>query len=373
MASRQWGCPLLQGDTSLTSTSFPNLISRGLPVFTSTGTAANATSSNYNNILTLTATSGTIALDISGVAVAQKTTNALYWYDETGVDTTTLYFDVGNATGGGGVKNNQPAAYTLEGNTGAGGGSPPGSGWVTLATIANGLASRKHVLSGASSLAGYNWVRMNISSSSSSAISLKLDLWDISRGNKDILQLADSRGWFGNTHKNPHGGSVVCDSLGNQMQSTLGYYVPTINAGMSGAKAADIDALVNGWLTTLGSFYAVTMEIGINDATASPWSSGWTTSVQSIVNKCLAAGITKFFLETIGDSTSAGVHTNILSGYLTAIAGIISGTPGCFAGYDTYTYLNANPGLISGDLIHETDQGFVNVLTNKAVFYPSRL
>lgn len=351
------------------------LLSRALPVFASSGTAANGVSSDYNTPWTTTGATATYAMDISGLSAAQKTVNALYFYGESGVDTTTLYADMAHPTGAGGLLSLMPTAYTVEGNTGAGGGSPPGSGWTTLLTVAsNSLASQRCVLSGASALTGYNWVRLNITASSGSTISIKLDLFDESGGSRWILQLGDSRGWFGNTHRKPHGGSVSCDSLGNLMQPVLGYYAPHINMGMSGAQAADIDSLVNGWIAILGVPYAVTMEMGINNATASGWSSAYTTSMQSIVTKCLNAGARKFFLETIGDSTNSTVHSNINSGYLTAIAGIISGTTNCFAGFDTYTFLNNTPSYLSGDQIHETDTGFVALTTAKgAPFYATKL
>lgn len=352
---------------TLASPTLPALVSRSLPVSVSSGTSSSVVSSDYNTIWSSTGTSATIALDISTLSSAQKAAMALYWYDESGVDTTTLYFDVARPTGSGGSKNNQPAAYTIEGNTGAGGGAAPGSGWTTLATITNGYASRKHLLT----LTSYNWVRMNISSSSSSVISLKMDLWNIAGGNRDILRIGDSRVWFGDCHKNPHGGSSAADALGNLMQPTCGFYAPTLNTGMSGAKASDIDSLIAQWLTDMPGFKYATLNIGINDALASGWSSGWTTSYQSIVNKLIAAGVTPF-CETIGDTSSSGAHAN-LAAYNSAIAGVISGTPGALTGYDEYTFFVNNPSYISGDQVHATDAGFAALRAAKATYYASRI
>jgi hypothetical protein len=351
-------------------TGIPVLLSRSLPVYASTGTAANVISSNYNNVWSSSGSSATVALDISGLTSAQKTTNKLYWYDESGADTTTLYFDVARPTGTGGAKNNQPATYTIEANTAAGG-SLPGSGWVTLLTITNGYASRPHVLSGASSLASYNWVRMNIATSSSSVISLKLDLVDTSAGVRDIFHIGDSRVWFGLNHADPHGAGTACDSLGNLMQPTCGFYASTIDAGMSGAKAGDIDTLMAQWLTDMPGFKYATLNIGINDALASAWSGAWTTSYQSIVNKLITAGVTPF-CETIGDTSSATPHAN-LPNYNTAIAGVVSGTPQALTGFDEYAFFVANPSYISGDQVHATDAGFAALRTAKATYYASRI
>jgi hypothetical protein len=341
----------------------PNLLSRGLPTFVSSGTAADAVSSNYNNIWQSSGSTATITQDISGLTSAQKATLALFLYCETGVDTTTLYFDVARATGGGGVKSNQPSAYTIQGNTAAGGGAAPGSGWATLLTVTNGYASRKHTFS----LSGYNWYRLNITSSSSSVIALKMDLWDVSGGQRDIIHLGDSRTWFGLNHANPHGGSTARDSLGNLMQPTALFYAPTLNTGMSGAKATDINTLVAQWLTDLGSFKIATLNIGTNDALATGWSSAWSTQYQGIVNKLITAGC-KVYCESIGDIASSGPHS-ALAAYNSAIASIVSGTTGAFAGYDEYTFFVNNPSFISGDGVHATDAGFAALRSAKSTFY----
>src|SRR6185295_14985598 len=74
------------------------LLSRGCPVFATTGTAANATSSNYNSICTSTGTPQEIALDISGLNAGQKASNELYWWNVG----SQFYFDYTHAGGLGG-------------------------------------------------------------------------------------------------------------------------------------------------------------------------------------------------------------------------------------------------------------------------------
>src|SRR6202034_3349277 len=124
------------------------------------------------------------AFDISTLSSGQKQSNLLMWYGESGVDTTTLYYDLAHATGTGGVLNDAPTTYTIDVNTGAGGGSPPGSGWSTLQSVTNGYASRRHALS-AGALSGQNWVRMNMTASSGSVYAMKADLWDTSGAYRD--------------------------------------------------------------------------------------------------------------------------------------------------------------------------------------------
>jgi hypothetical protein len=358
---------LRHGVTTAPPPSIPVLLSRALNVFTTTGTAANATSSNYNNILQMTAATGSVWMDISTLSSAQKSSLALYLYDEIGPDTTTLYFDLAHATGGGGTQPNLPTAYTIQGSTQAGGGgAAPTTGLSTLVTVTNGYMSRKHTFSAA----GQNWVGIVVTASSGSNLQFKCDLWDVSGGQRDILHVGDSRVWFGLNHANPHGGTTACASLGDLMQPTCGFFAPTLNTGMSGAKAADIATLVGGWLGNIPTPTNATVNIGINDATATPWGSGWTTSFQSIVTQLKSAGVQKVFCETIGDSSNATIHGE-LPAYNSAIAGVITATSGAFAGFDEFAFFVANPSFLSGDGIHATDAGFAALRTAKAAFYAS--
>jgi hypothetical protein len=346
------------------------LVSRSLPVVSSSGTAANATSSNYNSLLQITGTNGSVWIDISSLTDAQKASMALYWYNEVGVDTTTLYFDLENKTGTGGAQTNLPTAYTIKGSTQAGGGSSvPSSGITTIATVSsNSYQSRKHSFSAS----GYNWIGMDISSSSGSNIQLKLDLWDVRAGQRDIFHVGDSRTWFGLRHGNPHGGSTARDALGNLMQPTTGFHVPTICAGMSGANVANIVPLISEWMTAMPGFKRATVNLGINDALAAAHGSTWTNNYQSLVNALLSAGVEKVFCETIGDTPASTPHAN-LAAYNTAIANIVSGTPGCFAGFDEYQFFVDTPSYISGDQVHATDAGYAALRTAKADFYASRI
>jgi hypothetical protein len=357
---------ILQGGAAfaIPPSGVPNLLSRTLPVYTTTGTSSYTTASNYNNIWTSSGTADTIWIDVSTVSSADLASVALYWYDESGVDTTTLYFDVAHATGGGGVKNNQPATYNILGSTISGGGSPPSSGTTIAGVITNGYASNLIKFS----LTGYNWVGFQILTSSSSAISIKCDLFDIHLGTRDIWFVGDSRTWFGTCHKNPHSGTVSAAAIADQMQPTAGFFAPFLNLGMSGAKAADMASLVPGWLTAMGAPHSVIFNIGINDATAGPWGSGWSTSFQSAVNSMISAGVSKVFCESIGYTTNSGVASELPT-YNSAITTIVNATTGCYTGWDNYTFYLDNPSYISGDTIHPTDAGFAAQRTAQAAFY----
>jgi lysophospholipase L1-like esterase len=212
---------------------------------------------------------------------------------------------------------------------------------------------------------------MNVTSSSGSNIQLKADIWDVSGGSRLVLQMGDSRNWFGNNHGYPHGGSVACDSLGNLMQPVARFYAPVFNLGMSGAKAADIDTLIAQWLTDFGSAQGrigtILLNVGINDCLASAVSSGFTTPYQSVVSKGIAAGA-KVRCESIGDTTASTPHAN-LPGYNSAITSIVAGTPGAYNGTDEYTLSVNNPSWLSGDGVHDTDTGFAGVRTQRSIDY----
>ncbi len=328
------------------------LVSRGLPVFATSGVAANAISANYNNVVASTGTPERISLDLAGLTAAQKASMALYIYN----DATTQSFCTTGSLIGSFV--DVPTGYTVEANTGAGGGSPPTSGWSTLASVSGSIYSqRRHAIS----LSGYNWVSVNISASSNTNAQLKVDLYDVSAGNRDVFFVGDSRTYFGMGHQNP---GAACDSFGNLVAtSAFGRVVPQINGGMSGWKVSDVAGAISRYLAAYPCKYVV-INAGTNDATASGWFTQWDTDMTAIVNACKASGATTF-LETIG--VSPGVAANVGT-YNSHIASIVSAT-GCQAGWDAATEWTNTQGLIDVDTIHRIPAGNVNDRTKRAAFY----
>lgn len=336
------------------------LLSRGLPVFATTGTAANATSSNYNNVCTSTGTPQEIAIDISGLNAGQKTSNELYWWNVG----SQFYFDYTHAGGLGGSLTNGPVNYTIDGNTAAGG-TKPTSGWTNLATVtSNVYTSRKHAIS----LTGYNWVRLNVTSSSNTNIAIKVDLYDVSQGSAFTLLIGDSRVNYSMYSNNPSNnatyGTTSCECFTNLIQPVTGWYVPAVNMGMSGFNSTDVSPLISGWLTDFPGAQYATVNLGTNDANQGAFSSAFTTAMTSIVNTLQGAGIT-VFLETIGGTTDSTVNGRLPS-YNSAIASIISST-GCRAGLDMLTLYNSNLGLM-GDALHMGSAGQALQRTASAAF-----
>jgi hypothetical protein len=84
-----------------------------------------------------------------------------------------------------------PIDYTIEINTGAGGGMPPTAGWTTVATVTNNIKnSLEHLVA----LNGANWVRMNISKGPPNAqVSIDMDVHSAPDGATDAwLFMGDS-------------------------------------------------------------------------------------------------------------------------------------------------------------------------------------
>lgn len=345
---------------TLARTQASQLLSRSIPVFATTGTAANATSSNYNNVCTSTGTPQEIALDISGIPPNQKTSNEFYWWNVG----SQFYFDYAHAGGLGGSLTNGPVAYTIDGNTAAGG-TKPTSGWTNLVTVTgNVYTSRKHSIV----LTGYNWVRINVTSSSNTNVAIKVDLYDTSQGSALILNVGDSRYnysmYTNNPSNNPTYGTTTCDAFTNLVFPITDFFMPQINMGMSGFNSTDVSPLVSGWMTDFPGAKYATVNLGTNDANQGAFSSAYTTAMTTIVNALQTAGAT-VYLETIGATTDATVNGRLTS-YNGAIPGIIAST-GCKAGADIFTLYTNNINLM-GDALHMGSAGQTLERTFRAAF-----
>src|SRR4051812_25561791 len=136
------------------------VISRNAPAFTNDDCdggypARNADDANYTSrwFTCDTAVSASnakwLAYDLSGVSAAKRGQVVVAWFNDpiTGAYDHTVINNYGY---------NNPAAYTLEVNSAAGGGAAPTSGWTTVATVAgNTYNARQHLVD----LDGANWLR----------------------------------------------------------------------------------------------------------------------------------------------------------------------------------------------------------------------
>jgi lysophospholipase L1-like esterase len=347
------------------------LISLGVPS-SATNTAYPATFANDSDYNTEWRSNGaptTLALDLSGVASAQRQSVWLVWYsdDTYGYDRTLL----------GQTGYNNVGAYTIEANAAAGGGAAPTTGWVQLARLsANTLHSYSHNLD----FAGYNWIRGNFSASDGSPgnsdIALNLDIYNSSSGVTD--------GWFfdgdsitancmahGNINaedQNNPGSYIViaAKSFGQQVNAIVGNDTPLQeNAGMPGFKSGDMTPYLAGWLKNVPSKY-VTINLGTNDAAGGIDPAAFYANMQTLVQAVIAAGKVPI-VPTIPYSSGPTylANTPALNDQIRAL---YQAFPAIVPGPDLWTYFINNPQYISSDNVHPNAQGCAAYRTQWAQF-----
>ena len=157
------------------------LISRGLPAFASSGTAANANDDKPNIAWSSEGLPAWLAYDVSSVAAAERQRMLLAWY---------CYFAdymVAEAK----PEQMLPLDYVVEINGAASAASPPDAGWTEVAQVtANSRSARQHVFD----LGGANWVRLSISKSSDAAkVMVDADLYSAPAGGSDRAAAARRR------------------------------------------------------------------------------------------------------------------------------------------------------------------------------------
>ena len=328
------------------------MISRGVPAYGSTGTGSNGNDASYNTVWTSTAVPATLAYDLSQVNPGSRQKILLVWYNDS-----TYEYDHSKYVSGQSGYNNL-GSYTVQGNTGAGGGSPPGSGWVTLATVSgNTLHSKQHVLTGVGS---YNWIRINATASDgtggSTNIACNMDLYNASVTNID--------GWFfcgdsitANCMGHQNFSTANSDSFTNQVGALIKIFPPQECAGQSGWATSDWLTVLAGYLASFPGQY-VPICLGSNDAYGSVSNATFKSNLQQLCVLVQNAGCTPI-LPTVPWSNPAngGPSTTITQGYNTQIAAILAANPSYIQGPDLYAFFNANQSYISGDGVHPTDAG----------------
>lgn len=347
------------------------LISRGVPAFTNddfsgafpASHANNSTygGTNYWRCLTAptgNANSGTLtqavylAYDLSGVQSSQRGLVLVHW-DQSAV---TGAYDCNLIST---TPNNIATSYTIDVNSGAGGGSPPGSGWVTKATVSASepYHSRQHLVD----MTGNNWLRINVTaitgSVSNNNVALNMDVHDAHASSGGIasdswLCAGDSITQRGFMWDDTGGiGFVMPQQIANLFPT---YYPCWESAGMGGWTATDAQAVFSTWLTLFPGKY-VTLNFGTNDANlGGSYVTNFSSKMQSMITSALGASKTVVIptIPWINTTTQAQTNVNTLNGQ---IATLISSNPGCIAGPDLYTFFSTHQSDISSDGIHPTD------------------
>jgi len=351
----------LSGSGSIPVTGAPMpLLSLGLPIYASSANypATDANDNTYNTEWRSNGVPVTLSLDLSSVTAAERQSIWLVWYndDTYGYDHPLI----------GQVGYNNVGAYTLAANAAPGGGAPPTSGWVQLASLtANTLHSYSHNLD----FAGYNWIQYTFTASDGSAgnsdIALNLDVYGSSNGVTD--------GWFfsgdsitancmGHTNINAEnefdpGTNIVVDALsfGQQVNAILGNDTPLQeNGGMAGWSSGNMVPYLAGWLQNVPSKY-VTINLGTNDAAGAIAPATFYANMVTLVQAVIAAGKVPI-VPTIPYSLDP-MHLANIPGLNAEIQALYTAYPAVVPGPDLWTYFMNNQQYISSDKVHPNAQG----------------
>jgi lysophospholipase L1-like esterase len=258
------------------------LISQGLPAYSNyaQSAASNAFDADYSTAWRTghdpsAADSNWLAVDLSTVPTAQRTTVYAVWFNEYGYN-----YDTSD-----GPSYTLPGDFEIQGSPTAGGGQPPSTGWVTLASATgNTLSSGAYLLK----LGGYNWLRFNCTASASNVAaqntdtSLQWNLYDAHAAND---------GWkFG-------GDSITANSMGHQASNDS--FDQLVHKQVANNPAFEM-AGHGGWSTStmLGSIDAFladfpglyfSLALGTNDAPGND-APGYGVRMGQLIDKILAAG-----------------------------------------------------------------------------------
>ena len=257
-------------------------ISNGLPTFTNYGAspAPGAVDLDYGTVWRTghdpsPSDPNWLAIDLSSLPVAMRTTVYSVWFNEYGYN-----YDTSDAS-----SYTLPGDYTIQASAGPGGGQPPTSGWTTLVTRTGNLYS-----SGATmlDLTGYDWVRFDCTATASNAAaqntdtSLQWNLYDAHAGND---------GWkFG-------GDSITANSMGHkstndsfdQLVHASATNEPAFEmAGHGGWSTATLLANIDAFLADFPGLY-FGLSLGTNDAPGND-PAAYLANMAALVDKVLAAG-----------------------------------------------------------------------------------
>lgn len=352
------------------------LISRGVPAWTNDDFSGAFPATNANNAVyggtnywrcltapTGGADSGTLttpvylAYDLSSVPSSQRQQVLVHW-DQSAVTGAYNPLLISN------TPYNIPSDYTIDINSGAGGGSPPVGGWSTLATVASSAApyhSRQHLVA----MSGANWIRIRVTGIVGSAlnnnVALNMDIHDAGGGATDsFFFVGDSITQFAFIYSEQSGLSAV---MPQQITDELSSYYPVWeDGGVAGWTATDVQAVFSIWLALFPGKY-VGLNLGTNDANqGGAYVADFSSKMTNMVSQIFAAGKIPI-IPTIPWGSTANLLANVPT-LNSQIASIISSNSGTLSGPDLYAYFNAHQSEIDVDGIHPTNPtGYNNYRT----------
>jgi GDSL-like Lipase/Acylhydrolase family len=311
------------------------VVSQGVPAFASSvngGHGPNLANDNDPGTSWEAASMlGWIAYDISGVPVGQRQQVLIAWYSPHALD---YIRATPQATDW------MPINYTLEMNSGAGGGSvPPASGWTQLAAVSsNNRSSRQHLVS----LNGANWVRMSITMSSDpSVVALDLDIQSAASGaTDDWLFMGDSITFMSLPR-------YLSDLPKLLHAANPGYYPAVIDAAIGGTSTATAISVIDDTLSNFPGRF-VTLNYGTNDDPSN-------FHMEDLVKKVIAAGKIPVIPHMPWSDTSAVQQKG--PGLNAAIDALYAKYPSIVRGPDLWTFFTNRTDLIPSGDIHPNTLG----------------
>ena len=336
----------LNTSTLLSSKSW-TVISRNAPAFASSGyyPASFADDDNYDTVWRSQGTPAWLAYDLSGVPSSDRDEVLVVWYNES--------YDY-NHTIIGGNAYNLPQDYTIDVNPGKGGGQPPGTGWVTLASVkGNHYHSRQHLID----MTGNNWIRIDVTATDGAIqnydASINLDVYNASYGTGD--------NWIF------YGDSITAGAMGHSTVGGVKSFAQLINlqfpkdfpveesGGTSFLTSGDGAKYINTWLQLFPGKY-VGLSYGTNDAIGCVDPDIFYNNYVSIVQAVLSKGKIPII-----PHIPWGRNANIQScapPLNAKIDALYKAFPQIIKGPDLWTFFQSHQNLISNDNIQPTLTGF---------------
>ena len=354
LAQQQEHAPVrITSDSSPLSTNTPvstrsrTRISRNVPAFASSGyyPASFADDDNYDTVWRSQGTPAWLAYDLSGVPSSDRDKVLVVWYNAS--------YDY-NHTISGENAYNLPQDYTIDVNPGKGGGQPPGTGWVTLASVkGNHYHSRQHLID----MMGNNWIRIDVTASDGAVqnydASIDMDVYDASYGTAD--------NWIF------YGDSITAGAMGHLTVGGVKSFAQLINSqfpndfpveesgGTSFLSSGDGAKYINTWLQLFPGKY-VGLSYGTNDALGCVDPGIFYNNYVSMVQAVLNMGKIPI-IPHIPWARNANIQ-NCAPPLNARIDALYRAFPQIIKGPDLWTFFQGHQALISNDTIHPTLTGF---------------
>lgn len=336
-----WGWTYLDSlsvGESVVSAGANSLISRNIPAYSEKSDSASWGNDDKYYTFWTSAPNDYLAYDLSSVPKSMRKKVLAVWYNISTYDNIGVYVN----------KDAEPVDYTIEVNKAAGG-SYPASGWEVAEIVnGNGCSSRQHFVD----MDGYNWIRLHVTKSNGSKVSLNFDIHDASNG------VSDSWIFFGDSIT---AGSMV-NAYGtgyatfvNQLDSS--FFPVQENGGIGGISSREGRENIDKWLSISLAKY-VSIAYGTNDAWGNPNNAhSYYENTKYMIDAVLNAGKVPV-LPKIPYATNPDVGSN--TGYYNAMIDRLYSEYGdkLVHGPDFDEFFRNNTWGLSEDGVHPNSDGY---------------